>query len=233
MAAGEGRRLRPLTERWAKPVLPIDGRPVIATLLRELASAGFERVTVVVGHLSEQIERLLGDGRAFGVDVRYGRQPEALGSADAVSRGLEAGATPPLLVTAADMVYTRGDMARARDGWLASGAPGGLGVREIPASRLRHEALVTVEGGRVLEIGGRPQTRNARTLTAAPVWFLDEVLAASLSSLAGPPFELAAAFQQAIDGGRTIAALELGPTRDLTHPEDVVSRNFPYLWRTV
>jgi len=40
MAAGEGRRLRPLTERWPKPVLPIDGRPVIATLLRELAAAG-------------------------------------------------------------------------------------------------------------------------------------------------------------------------------------------------
>ncbi|MDX6542500.1 MAG: Nucleotidyl transferase, partial [Gaiellaceae bacterium] len=36
MAAGEGRRLRPLTERYAKPVLPIDGRPVIATLLHEL-----------------------------------------------------------------------------------------------------------------------------------------------------------------------------------------------------
>ena len=40
MAAGEGRRLRPLTERWPKPVLPIDGRPVIGTLLRELAAAG-------------------------------------------------------------------------------------------------------------------------------------------------------------------------------------------------
>ena len=39
MAAGEGTRLRPLTERWPKPVLPIDGRPVLATLLRELAAA--------------------------------------------------------------------------------------------------------------------------------------------------------------------------------------------------
>ena len=41
MAAGRGPALRPLTERWPKPVLPIDGRPVIATLLRELAAAGF------------------------------------------------------------------------------------------------------------------------------------------------------------------------------------------------
>jgi glucose-1-phosphate thymidylyltransferase len=42
MAAGEGKRLRPLTERWPKPVLPIDGRPVIGTLLRELVAAGVE-----------------------------------------------------------------------------------------------------------------------------------------------------------------------------------------------
>ena len=39
MAAGEGRRLRPLTERWPKAVLPIDGRPTAVTLVHELATA--------------------------------------------------------------------------------------------------------------------------------------------------------------------------------------------------
>ena len=48
MAAGEGRRLRPITERWPKPVLPIDGRPVVATLLHELAGAGCERLHLVI-----------------------------------------------------------------------------------------------------------------------------------------------------------------------------------------
>ena len=46
MAAGEGRRLQPLTDRYAKPVLPIDGRPVIVTLLQELRAGGIGRVTV-------------------------------------------------------------------------------------------------------------------------------------------------------------------------------------------
>src|SRR6478735_4333683 len=67
MAAGEGRRLRPLTERYAKPVLPIDGRPVVATLARELAAAGCAGATVVTGHLAEQVERLL-DG--FPLELR-------------------------------------------------------------------------------------------------------------------------------------------------------------------
>ncbi|HEY8409422.1 MAG TPA: sugar phosphate nucleotidyltransferase, partial [Gaiellaceae bacterium] len=60
MAAGEGSRLRPLTEEWPKPILPIDGRAVIATLLRELEAAGVARVVVVTGHLAEQVEALVG-----------------------------------------------------------------------------------------------------------------------------------------------------------------------------
>src|SRR6266511_5077749 len=102
MAAGEGLRMRPLSERWPKPVLPIDGRPVIASLVRELAAAGLTHVTVVTGHLAEQVETLLGDGNAYGLELRYARQPSADGSADAVRRALVAGARPPLLVTAAD-----------------------------------------------------------------------------------------------------------------------------------
>ena len=43
MAAGEGRRLRPVTERWPKPILPIDGRAVIATLVGQLRPRGSGR----------------------------------------------------------------------------------------------------------------------------------------------------------------------------------------------
>ena len=114
MAAGEGTRLRPLTERWPKPVLPIDGRPVIATLLRELAAAEFGRVWIVTGYLAEQIEALIGDGAAFGLEVRFAHQPGVLGSADAVQRALSAGASLPVLVSAADTLYRHGGRAALR-----------------------------------------------------------------------------------------------------------------------
>ena len=121
MAAGEGRRLRPLTERWPKPILPIDGKPVIVTLLRELHGAGVEEVTVVVGHLGDQIRRLL-DG--FG--VRFAEQPEPLGSADAVRRAVEAGARAPFVATVADTVYAPGDVRRFVKAWERSGAPAAM-----------------------------------------------------------------------------------------------------------
>jgi dTDP-glucose pyrophosphorylase len=224
MAAGEGRRLRPLTERWPKPVLPVDGRPVVATLLRELADAGIERVWLVIGHLGEQLETLVGDGSAFGLEVAYARQPEPLGSADALRRALEAGAAPPLLATGADTVYRPGDLVRAAEGWFASGAAGGLGVRDGGHAG---QTPVRVERGLVVEIEG--DSRGERT--AAPLWFLSAELAEALDRLPGPPYELSRAFRDALEQGRTIVALDLGPTRDLTHPEDVVLENFPYLWR--
>src|SRR5207302_9762702 len=96
-AAGEGRRLRPLTDLWPKPILPIDGRPVIATLLAQVRAAGLGPVTVVTGHLAEQVE-----GLREGLYVRFARQPEAHGSADAVRRALEAGSSLPALVSVAD-----------------------------------------------------------------------------------------------------------------------------------
>ncbi len=224
MAAGEGTRLRPLTERWPKPVLPIDGRPVVATLLRELTGAGIESATVVTGHLAEQVEALIGDGSAFGIAVRFARQPEPLGSADAVRRALASGATAPLLVVAADTVFRRGAFARVAAEWVSSGAAAGLAVRRGGGEG---RTPVRVEEGRVVEIGGEREE-----LTAAPLWFLAEPVLPSLVRVPGPPYELAAAFRNELALGTEVLALEVGPTRDLTRPEDVVVENFPYLWRS-
>jgi CTP:molybdopterin cytidylyltransferase MocA len=230
MAAGEGRRLRPITERWPKPVLPIDGRPVLATLLHEVARARPERVWLVTGHLAEQVERLAGDGSAFGLDIRFVRQPEPLGSADAVRRAVEAGAGPPLLVTAADTVYTDGDLALARSGWEASGRAAGLGVRELAPPALGHHTPIRVEGGLLVELGTPHEAGEGPALTAAPLWFLGAPTLARLESLEGPPYELADAVRAGMAAGEEVQALPLGPTRDLTNPGDVVARNFPYLW---
>lgn len=225
MAAGEGQRLRPLTETYAKPVLPIDGRPVIGTLLRELAEAGVGRVTIVTGHLAEQVEALVGDGRAFSVEARFVRQPRPDGSADAVRRALAAGATPPVVVSAADTVFTRGDVARFRDRAAASGTAGALAARRgfEPSSA---KPGVRISGGLVESIY---DLDHELELTSAPLWVLGAPLVPYLDSLAGPPFELKDAYQRAIEAGERIAGIEIGSTRDLTRPDDLVRENFPYL----
>jgi glucose-1-phosphate thymidylyltransferase len=223
MAAGLGTRLRPLTERYAKPVLPIDGRPLLGSLLRELAAAGCTDVTLVVGHLAEQVEQLVGDGGGFGVSVRYARHERPDGSTDAV---LTADAEPPYLVLAADTLFAKGDIGRFAEAFRASGAVGAVALRRFPGpSAGRH--LVRVRDGRVERLH---DDDPANTLTGAPLWAVSEPLVRRLEARPGrPPWELQTAFQQAIDEGEHVAGIEIGTTRDLTAPADVLVENFPYL----
>jgi CTP:molybdopterin cytidylyltransferase MocA len=191
MAAGEGTRLRPITERWPKPVLPIDGRPVVVTLVHDLAAAGCERIVVVTGYLAEQVEALL---EPLPYDIRFVRQPPGQGSADAV---LRAQASPPYLVVAADTVFAEGDLGRfAREGVACDGA-------------------VAMHGDE------RP-----------PLWLIGERVHGFLDPLPGKaPYELQDVFRNATDAGAKVSAIQIGRTRDLTEPADLVRQNFPYLRR--
>lgn len=225
MAAGEGRRLRPLTETWPKPVLPIDGRPVLATLLRELAAAGAARVTVVTGHLAEHVEELVGDGSGFGVAARFVRQPRPDGAGDAVRVALEAGVSTPALVVAADTVYQPGDVGRFAQAFAASGADGAIAVRRDPPPGPGRDA-VRVEDGRVTRI---PDDDPHAELASAALWALGDAVAREVEGLPGPPYELVEAYRRAIDGGAPVIGVEIGRTRDLTRPLDLVRENFPYL----
>jgi glucose-1-phosphate thymidylyltransferase len=219
MAAGEGRRLRPVTERWPKPVLPLDGRPVIATLLQELAAAGMDEITVVVGHLAGQVKALLA---GFPAELRFVLQPERLGSGDAVAL---AEAEPPYLVTAADTAFRPGDLAAFAA--KAEGAAGAIAVRRDPPPDPPHRYGVRVEDGRVTRVlDDDPQS----PLAGAPLWMLGRELHERVLGRPGkPPYELSTAFQLAVDAGNEVLAIEIGPTRDLTDPLDLMEENFPYL----
>jgi CTP:molybdopterin cytidylyltransferase MocA len=211
MAAGEGLRMRPITERWPKPILPIDGRPVIATLVRQLLDEGFGPIRVVTGYLAEQVEELLD-----GLDVRFVHQPRPDGSLDAVRRAFAEGAQTPVLVCAADTLFHGGDPSK-----VAAAGVAAIAYRADP-----QKARIEVEDGLV-----RRMVADDSTLpfSSAPLWLVTDSI--DLEGLTGPPFELAAAFERAIDAGMPVAAVEIGPTRDLTEPSDLVRENFPYLGR--
>jgi bifunctional UDP-N-acetylglucosamine pyrophosphorylase/glucosamine-1-phosphate N-acetyltransferase len=217
MAAGEGTRLRPITERWPKPVLPIDGLPVAVTLVHQLAAAGCDRIVVVTGHLAEQVEALL---EPLPYPIEFVRQPAPLGSADAVAR---AAATPPYLILAADTRFAEGDLATFAE--RARGLDGAIAIRRQegrPAATRIH-----VEAGRVVRVHGSPREDE---WTAAPLWWIGERIVRFLDPLPGePPYELADVVQAAIDSGVPVSAIQIRGTRDLTTPFDLVRENFDYL----
>lgn len=78
LAGGEGRRLFPHTEQIPKALVPIRETPVIALVLRLLARQGVTSVDLAVNHRADQIRAVIGDGRNFGVPVRYCHEPTSL-----------------------------------------------------------------------------------------------------------------------------------------------------------
>lgn len=80
LAAGLGTRLRPLTEKTPKALLPMDGHPLIAYDLGLLQRAGICDVVINLHYLGEQIRNYCQDGAQWGMRIRYSEEPEILGS---------------------------------------------------------------------------------------------------------------------------------------------------------
>lgn len=88
LAAGRGERMRPLTDRLPKPLLPVGGKPLIEWQVERLAAAGFDDIVVNHSHLGAMVEAALGDGSRFGVRLRYSPEPLALETAGGVAQAL-------------------------------------------------------------------------------------------------------------------------------------------------
>ena len=71
LAAGRGERMRPLTDQYPKPLLTVAGKPLIDYHLESLAAAGVREVVINLAWLGEKIMEHVGDGRRWGVRVRY------------------------------------------------------------------------------------------------------------------------------------------------------------------
>lgn len=88
LAAGRGERMRPLTDHTPKPLLPVGGKPLIVWHMEKLLKAGFGPIVINHAHLGIQIEEVLGYGEAFGAEIRYSREKEALETAGGIATAL-------------------------------------------------------------------------------------------------------------------------------------------------
>ena len=114
LAAGRGERMRPLTDRTPKPLLPVAGKPLILWHLERLARAGFREIIINHAHLGDQIEALLGEGSAWGVRILYSAEPPgALETAGGIANALPLLGEQPFLVVNGD-IFCDWDFARAR-----------------------------------------------------------------------------------------------------------------------
>ena len=78
LAAGQGTRLHPLTERTPKALVAVSGRPMIEYSLLLLKRFDIRDIIINLHHLGSQIESYLGDGTKWGLHITYSQEPELL-----------------------------------------------------------------------------------------------------------------------------------------------------------
>jgi mannose-1-phosphate guanylyltransferase len=163
LVGGEGTRLRPLTWRTPKQLVPILNRPLLEHLLRYLLGHGVKRVTLAMTQRSEAIRDALGDGSALGVELDYAYEDTPLGSGGAIASVAQgwndegSAAAEPFLVLNGD-ILTDLDLGamiaahRARSAELSIGlvhvddpSPFGVAVLEGVADDARPDGPARIE----------------------------------------------------------------------------------------
>ena len=113
LAAGEGRRMRPLTDSLPKPLIEVDGKPLLAFHLERLVAAGFTDIVVNASYFSEQIEAFCGDGSRWGCHVKVVVEPKPLETAGGILNALPLLGDEPFAVVNGD-VFTHYPFAQLR-----------------------------------------------------------------------------------------------------------------------
>jgi NDP-sugar pyrophosphorylase family protein len=159
LAGGLATRLGPLTLTIPKSLIPIDGEPFVVHQLRLLKSNGIQQVILCVGHMGEMIEKVIGDGRAYGMTVEYSYDGATLlGTAGALR-----GALPRLgnsfFVMYGDSYLACDYAAVEREFWRS----GKLGLMTVFHNDGQWDTSnVEFEGGRILAYSKRNRTPRMR-----------------------------------------------------------------------
>lgn len=205
LAAGRGERMRPLTDRCPKPLLPLCGQPLIAYHLQRLAAAGFEQVVINHAWLGEQIEAALGDGHSFGLSIRYSAEHGgALETAGGIAKALPLLGEQPFVVINGD-IFCDYPLARLRSA---------LGANDLAHLVLVDNPEHHPHGDFSLQ-QGRAQLDGSSCYTFAGIGVYQPQLFAGLGETAAP---LAPLLRAAMGQGRVSAEHYRGIWTDVGTP---------------
>ena len=167
LAAGEGRRLEPLTNRRPKPMLPVAGKPLLEYVLDAIVDAGIDEVVFVVGYARDRIQTHFGDGDDWGVDVEYVVQEKQLGTAHAIAQA-EAAVDDRFVVLNGDRIIESDCITDVCDRLDAEGGPVMAVTRSSDPGAY---GVVELADGRVVDIAEKPMEATSDVINAGVYGF--------------------------------------------------------------
>ena len=220
LAAGRGERMRPLTDHCPKPLLCVQGKPLIVWHLEKLARAGVLNVVINTAWLEEQFVALLGDGSAFGLRIRYSHESARFGGALETAGGI-ASALP--LLQDAPFWLVAGDVFMPTFDFPAADAR-----RFADSGALAHIYLVPnpphKPGGDFgISPDGLALSRADQQFTYSTLGLYQAALFKNIPI--GQKAALAPLLRQAMQSGQITAALYSGLWTDVGTPERLAELN--------
>jgi NDP-sugar pyrophosphorylase family protein len=224
LAAGVGKRLRPLTLTVPKPMVPVGGHPVLEYILAGLRGAGVREFLIVTGYLAEQVETHFGDGGRWGLRCEYRRQEAPTGSADAALLAESFIGGEPFFMSWGDILTSPDNYLAVARRHAAGGADAVLGLNWM--DDVSAGGAVYRDGERVTDLIEKPPPGTAATnWNNAGVMILPPAIFPLLREMEPSPRgerELPRAIPTMIRRGMSVIGVEFGGLwSDVGTPEQV------------
>jgi dTDP-glucose pyrophosphorylase len=212
MCGGKGTRMLPRTKNLPKPMLPINGRPILERIIIRAKQEGFRNFVLATHHLGDIIEEHFGRGDALGVKIDYLKEPEPLGTAGGLSFYRESPRCPIVVINGdvlADIRYR--DLLNFHDQYFS------MATMAVRYHEWKHPfGVVRVNG---FEITGFEEKPVNKTYINAGIYVLDPSCLGHLKE--NEYCDMPDLFSTIrLSGGRTIAYPIHELWRDIGSPED-------------
>ncbi len=219
LAAGEGKRMNPLTYTRPKAMVPLASKPILEHLILEIKQAGINEFIIVVGYFDEAIRDYFGNGERLGASIEYHTQRKQLGTADAI-RDIDKLIQGNFLLANGDVIIQSKDLQRiiARD-HLAMGLIEMADTTDMGVAEVQHEKVV-----RIHEKLKNPPSN----LVNAGIYLLNQGIFPAISETLPSPrgeYELTDTLQLLIDRNIPVMAEMISSWLNITYPWDMLEAN--------
>ncbi len=218
LAAGEGKRMRPLTATRPKVMIPLANRPMTYHLVDAVRAAGISDFVFVVGYREQEVRDYFGDGSCLGVSIRYVTQRHQKGTADAL-RAAEDLVSDWFLLLNGDMVVQSRDIS----GIVGKKVPC---IGTFPSNHPEDFGVVIMDGDKVIGLQEKSTTPRSNIINAGVYVLPDEIFYAlrSVESSSRGEYELTDALIDLIMEDR-LTGYPLSSWLDIGYPWDLLNAN--------
>ncbi len=227
LAAGKGTRMKELTNDIPKPMLPVQGKPILLHIIEGLKAAGVTRVLIVVGYRADVVREFFGDGSQFGLAVEYIVQEVQDGTGRVVELARDFAGSDPFVLSYGDILVSPGNYLRLV---APDKAEALISVKHNPGEVAKGGAVFVNERFELTDLREKPAPGeptspwyNAGIYTFRPSIF---EFTARLEKSPRGEYELTDAIRALAQSGRLVQAFELsGDWADVRDPAVLAELN--------